>query len=102
GSRRVCGRRARGDARPGPPGGYRGGELEAKAVGGGLEVSALLRVHDEYLDGGAEVPSSWPVEALRAMAVAARTFALHTAAARGLSAACDCQLYDSTTDQVYA
>jgi stage II sporulation protein D len=81
---------------------YRRGELEVRSVAGALEASALLRLHDEYLDGVAEVPSSWPVEALRAQAVASRTYALHTAAARGLSAACDCQLYDSTTDQVYA
>ena len=32
---------------------------------------------DDYVKGIAEVPSTWPMEALKAQAVAARTYALH-------------------------
>lgn len=65
-----------------------GGSLRADAIGdfrGWLDVvpagGAVAVVNelplDDYLRGVAEVPTSWPVEALRAQAIAARTFALH-------------------------
>ena len=52
------------------------GLLDVVASGGGLAVVNELTL-DDYLKGVAEVPSAWPVEALRAQAIAARTFALH-------------------------
>jgi SpoIID/LytB domain protein len=56
----------------------------------------------EYLYGLAEVPSSWPMAALKAQAIAARTYAFTKAAISQHRAGCDCALYASTFDQVYA
>jgi SpoIID/LytB domain protein len=56
-----------------------------------------LRLHDEYLWGIGEVPSSWPAAALEAQAIAARTYALTKM--NRLRAECDCNIYNSTVDQ---
>ena len=56
----------------------------------------------EYLYGLAEVPSSWPMQAMKAQAVAARTYAFTKAAADQHRPGCDCALYASSLDQVYA
>lgn len=53
------------------------GTIELEARGGGLVVSDRLPL-ERYLLGLAEVPSSWPPEALKAQVVAARTYALNT------------------------
>ncbi|KGG27832.1 MULTISPECIES: SpoIID/LytB domain-containing protein [unclassified Prochlorococcus] len=55
---------------------YRG-ELRVRSVGAGLQVVNHLRVED-YLASvvGSEMPQSWPLAALQAQAVAARTYAL--------------------------
>jgi len=42
----------------------------------GLAVVNTLRLADEYINGLGEVPSSWNAEALKAQAVAARSYAL--------------------------
>ena len=52
------------------------GAVEVLPGPGGLAVVNDL-AFEEYLQGVAEVPASWPVEALKAQAVAARTFAVH-------------------------
>lgn len=63
---------------------------------------------DTYVAGIAEVPWSWPVEARRAQAVAARSYGMATmrvgseptfSASRKV--ACWCQLYSTTASQVY-
>jgi len=56
-------------------GAYRGA-IEVVPSGGGLAVINDVGVQD-YVKGIAEVPSSWPAAALRAQAIAARTYALH-------------------------
>ncbi len=63
---------------------------------------------EQYLYGLAEMPSSWHIEALKAQAIAGRTYALYRAwVFRDLSgnaarmAACGCHLYASTMDQKY-
>jgi stage II sporulation protein D len=56
----------------------------------------------EYLYGLAEVPSSWPTPALKAQAIAARTYALTKAGISQHRSGCDCALYASSLDQVYA
>jgi stage II sporulation protein D len=56
----------------------------------------------EYLYGLGEVPSSWPMAAMKAQAIAARTYAFTKAAAGQHRAGCDCALYASSYDQVYA
>jgi SpoIID/LytB domain protein len=51
--------------------------LELRAAGGGtLAVNELSM--DDYVAGVAEMPSRWPVEALKAQAVAARTYAWYS------------------------
>ncbi|MBN1441315.1 MAG: SpoIID/LytB domain-containing protein [Planctomycetes bacterium] len=57
---------------------YRGA-LELRAAGGRIEAVNALRL-EEYLAGviGAELPASSPIEALKAQAVCARTYALHS------------------------
>jgi len=49
------------------------GEIEVASAGAGLVVVEETTI-DRYLYGIAEVPFSWPVEALRAQAIAARTY----------------------------
>jgi stage II sporulation protein D len=53
---------------------------------------------DDYVRGvvSAEMPASWPVQALEAQAVAARTYALTAGAV-----AADFQVYDDTRSQMY-
>jgi hypothetical protein len=63
---------------------------------------------EQYLYGLAEVPSSWPDEALKAQAIIGRSYAVATAVERGGAdgtgklASCGCHLRDSTADQAYA
>lgn len=52
------------------------GALDVVNTGGGLAVVNEVGFED-YLRGVSEVPASWPAEAQRAQAIAARTFALH-------------------------
>ncbi|MFL0728432.1 MAG: SpoIID/LytB domain-containing protein [Prochlorococcus sp.] len=55
---------------------YRG-ELRVRSVGAGLQVVNHLRVEDYLVSVvGSEMPESWPLAALQAQAVAARTYAL--------------------------
>ncbi len=56
---------------------YYGKEPVSKDTGGDISVSGVgsISLEDKYLYGIAEMPSDWPEEALRAQAVAARTFA---------------------------
>ncbi len=70
---------------------------------GRLEAVNSVRLHDEYLYGIAEVPSSWPREALRAQAIAARTYALDKVlrSPAGVTSCGYCHVYDSTLSQVF-
>jgi stage II sporulation protein D len=78
------------------------GSLELVPAGAGVGVVNQVGL-DDYLKGLAEVPGTWPVEALKAQAIAARTYALYersrpvATAARALGAdicATDaCQVY---------
>ncbi|MEX1125382.1 MAG: SpoIID/LytB domain-containing protein, partial [Acidimicrobiia bacterium] len=63
---------------------------------------------EQYLYGLGEMPSSWHPEALKAQAIAGRTYALYKAwVYRNLDGnsarmiACSCHLYASTLDQAY-
>lgn len=62
------------------------GVVDVVPGSGGVAVVNELSL-DDYVRGVAEVPSTWPVEALRAQAVAARTFALHEMGRDGETAA---------------
>jgi len=55
-----------------------------------------------YVYGIAEVPASWPMAALKAQAVAARTYGVYVANTDGQHrSGCNCALYASTYDQTY-
>jgi SpoIID/LytB domain protein len=70
---------------------------------GDCHIRLVLEIRPQaYLYGLAEVPSSWPMAALKAQAIAARTYAFTKAAASQHRSGCDCALYASAYDQVYA
>ena len=76
---------------------YRGG-FEYTLSGGGLQVVNVVNLED-YVKGVVphEMNGSWPLEALKAQAVCARTFACsadkHAAYGFDVCAAVDCQIY---------
>lgn len=77
---------------------YRG-ELRLRASGSELMLLNVVDL-DEYLYGvlPSEIPASWPTEALKAQAVAARTYALWRAKTAGRP---QWDLDDSTASQAY-
>jgi stage II sporulation protein D len=78
-------------------------EFGLYSCSGGCDLRLVLEVTpQEYLYGLGEVPSSWPVAALQTQAIAARTYAFTKAAASQHRSGCDCALYASSFDQVYA
>lgn len=79
---------------------YRHGELlVTKHSSSLLNAAVRVELQSEYLRGVAEMPSSWNLDALRAQAIIARTYALKSG--KGKSADCDCNLFDSVIDQSY-
>jgi stage II sporulation protein D len=89
--------RLSGTSVPGVRNGLYRGALVISASGSGLIAVNALDLED-YLRGvvSAESPSAWPVEALKAQAVAARTYALTTHAGGGAF-----DQYADTRSQVY-
>ncbi len=85
---------------------YNRGRIEFdlySCAGGGCVMRLVLSVDPQgYLYGLGEVPSSWPMAAMKAQAIAARTYAFTKAAASQHRPVCDCALYASVNDQVYA
>ena len=75
---------------------YKYGTFEIKAK----NAVNTLRLTDQYLYGLGEMPSSWPLEALKAQAIAARSFAISRVGAN-LNAACQCNLGVTDSDQVF-
>ncbi len=76
----------------------------------GLDVSLEIRL-DDYIAGIGEMPASWPMDALKTQAVAARSFALYVADERTAKAGagsyeaaassrdwCWCVLYDASVE----
>ena len=83
---------------------YNRGRLEFDLYrrGGSWKERLVLPIElEQYLYGLGEVPSSWPVAALRAQAVAGRTFATYKVRRYAPNAQCDCDITDGTNDQVY-
>ncbi len=68
---------------------------------GCLERVILPIAFEQYLLGIGEMPSSWPSAALRAQAVAARTYATYSVKHYGQRASCNCHLTDGANDQTY-
>ncbi len=84
---------------------YRHGQMSLKVirdktVGKRIAIVNSVRLQDEYLWGISEVPSSWPVQALEAQAIASRTYAY--AKSNRIRPACDCHLYATISDQTFA
>ncbi len=75
---------------------YRG-SLEVRASGSGLAAINVVELED-YVRGvvSRESPASWPLEALKAQAVAARSYALSTGVGGGTF-----DVYDDTRSQAY-
>lgn len=81
---------------------YRYGSLAIRWNGtASLRVVVQGLTMQRYLHGVAEVPASWPTEALRVQAVAARTYAQRVATQRRASGE-QFDLYATTLDQVYS
>ena len=86
---------------------YARGTLRFTPSGAGFHAVVTLDM-ELYLYGLAEVPSSWPTEALRAQAIIGRSYAVATAAERGGAdgsgklSSCGCHLRSTTADQAYA
>ncbi len=83
---------------------YYGG-IQILLRNGGMTIINLVNTED-YLRGVVprEMPPEWPAEALKAQAVAARTFALkhrkrHESEGYDLCASTHCQLYDGTASE---
>ena len=72
-------------------------KLVQTSAGPKLEITNSLKLHDEYLWGIGEVPSSWPAAALEAQAIASRTYALNKI--NTVKKDCDCNVYATTADQ---
>lgn len=76
---------------------YRYGHVEVVPVStkSGVELNVInsVRVHDEYLYGIAEVPSSWPEAAMQAQALAARSYAVSKIDS-GVRQSCSCHVDD--------
>jgi SpoIID/LytB domain protein len=79
------------------------GTYTNSSCSGGYCARLVLSISmQKYLYGLGEVPSSWPQQALRAQAIAGRTYAYQKALASGQHRiGCDCAVYDSTYDQAY-
>ncbi len=80
---------------------YRWGHIEMSMTGDRFRMVLEIAL-ERYLRGIAEMPASWPNEALKAQATAARTYAAHRALKLGHHrSGCDCTLFGDTRDQVY-
>ncbi|HWC72267.1 MAG TPA: SpoIID/LytB domain-containing protein [Actinomycetota bacterium] len=77
-------------------------ELGLYARGGSWNLRVVLPIgFEQYLYGLGEMPSSWPSAALRAQAVAGRTFATYKVKRYAPNAQCGCDISDGANDQVY-
>lgn len=57
-----------------------------------FEAVNAVRIHDEYLLGIGEVPSSWPTQSLRAQVLASRSYALAKYGTGKVRASCRCHV----------
>jgi stage II sporulation protein D len=84
---------------------YKYGWVELNISGSGTSYTLRSILHlapfERYLNGIAEMPSSWHMEALKTQAVAARTYAVEKMKRLGVRSSCNCHVYDDTRDQVY-
>ncbi len=89
---------------------YRRGSLRFRPVPNTTSFHATIDVPlEKYLYGVAEMPSDWPHEAMRAQAIASRSYAVAKSRAIGdltvnpdRQESCWCHMYATVFDQVYA
>ncbi len=80
---------------------YKHGRIDFDLSGGNLR-GILIIPFERYLYGLGEMPSAWNMEALKAQAIAGRTYAAEKVSRLGQNrAGCNCGLYASTLDQAY-
>jgi peptidoglycan hydrolase-like amidase len=78
---------------------YYGKEPVSKDTGGNIDVDGVgsISFEDQYLYGIAEMPSDWHIEALKAQAVAARTYAYrYKVEGRSICITESCQVYNAS------
>jgi stage II sporulation protein D len=86
---------------------YAYGRMQFDSYPGSCSAGYCLRLilsipTQKYIYGLGEVPASWPAAALRAQAIASRTYAYSKIDRLGQhNPPCDCAVYDSTVDQAY-
>jgi len=82
---------------------YKHGYINVDTNSSTGKVRAVLTIpFEQYLYGLGEMPASWPMEALKAQAIAARTYALEKITRLGQNrSVCNCGVYASTADQAY-
>lgn len=79
---------------------YRYGFIDVIFRNGNLMAVNELRLHNEYLLGLGEMPSSWPQAALISQVITARSYAVGRKQG-GIRANCSCHVYNNATDQVF-
>ncbi|HJS71773.1 MAG TPA: FG-GAP-like repeat-containing protein [Acidimicrobiia bacterium] len=84
---------------------YARGMFHLRHDGAALDLSAEMLMN-HYVLGLSEMPVSWPLETLKAQAVAARSYAENRRVARGNPTQddnndCWCHVWDTTVDQAY-
>ncbi|MBV8690203.1 MAG: SpoIID/LytB domain-containing protein [Actinobacteria bacterium] len=81
---------------------YKYGDLEMSITAGGLRLVVENMNMQQYLYGLGEVPSSWEMDALKAQAVAGRTYAKEKIDRLGENRSdCGCGLFGTVSDQNY-
>lgn len=80
---------------------YQWGRLRFRNNGGALEVIVSKLTMEKYIYGLGEVPSSWEADALKAQAVAGRSYAKEAVDRRRLDTSRTWDLDASTVDQAY-
>lgn len=75
---------------------YQYGQMQIKTFKSLLELTNSVSLHDEYLYGISEMPSSWNPAALEAQIITARTYASRKA--NNIRVECDCDLFGSIKD----
>ena len=69
------------------------GEINLKNVANKIELTATMRLNDQYVYGISEVSSAWPSAAIQAQAIASRTYGLSRMGS--IRKECDCNLYNT-------
>ena len=73
------------------------GQINLKNVANKIELTATMRLNDQYVYGISEVSSAWPAAALQSQAIASRTYGLSRMGS--IRKECDCNLYNTKFDQ---